>query len=160
MRFASLVPVVIILAACASSAPRPDSAADLDRFYDQDLEYSGHLGGVAVAGHVSFERESSGAIEYTFTGRGPVCRDDIARPTEPRIQIGCNGLTIRINRLEPLPMQAYATIVTSRVVQREECSEWQIDRNSGRRVCASWHTVSVDEPVRHTGSVDIRYPGT
>ena len=159
MKLAACMTLIAALGACAT-APSANVERDLSEFYDQEFEYSGQVGGTSVAGQLSFERSTTGEVLYTVLGdRGPVCRNPLRRPTETRIQISCNGLQLRITRTEDPPIQAYATLTGSRPTERQECAEWVVDPQTRRRTCAQWHTVIVNVPVTHRGTVEVRYAG-
>ncbi|HEX2168010.1 MAG TPA: hypothetical protein VHG09_12320 [Longimicrobiales bacterium] len=155
MKIAGTAAAALVLAGCASSSigDRPIPA-----LFDYEYEFSGQLEGTSVSGRMSFERDANGELRYTIhSDRGSTpCRGYVRSPASARVRLSCHGLQLQFTNGGEVATQSFATLHTSRLVSREECVEWRVDQKTGRRTCAAWHTVSVEQPVTHSGAIDIR----
>lgn len=158
MKIAGLAAAALVSASCASMGNTADPDQPIPAVFDHVYEFSGQLDGTRVSGRMSFEPDASGDLRYTIhSDRAPgPCRGFVRNPTAPRVRLSCHGLMFQFLDGGEVATQSYATLRTTRRVSREECVEWKVDPRTRRRSCASWHTGSVEQPVTHSGAIDIR----
>lgn len=155
----------LFLAGCASSgqmgqADRAESGEILDIF-NYEYEYSGQLEGTSVSGRLSFEQDGNGDVRYTIFSEkaSKPCRGFVDSPTQSRVRLMCGGLMLEFARGGVARSQPYATLHTTRPVERRECARWDVDERTGRRTCASWRMVRTEQPVTLHGTIDMERMG-
>lgn len=157
MKLACVVASAVVLAGCASGGGS-DDPQPIPALFDYAYEFSGQIEGTSVAGRIGFEQDANGDVRYTIhTDRASTpCRDYVRNPTSSRIRLSCQGLVLQFTDGGEVARQSYATLHSTRLVSREECAEWRVDPKTRKRTCAAWRTVRVEQPVRLSGTIDIR----